>query len=80
MGNYDRSGRRMRAWTDEEKMCYLDFYNKADKDQEAITAARMARERLDPTIRPRRGMRALWEQVERDATEQERLQAEWEQL
>jgi hypothetical protein len=53
IGNYNRSGRRLREWTDKEKIYYLDFYYKAEKDQEAITAARMAEERLKPTLRPR---------------------------
>jgi hypothetical protein len=76
MGNFNRSGRRMRAWTDEEKMCYIDFNDKADRDQEAITAARMAKERVEPALRPRRGMRGIWEEVESNADEQKRKQAE----
>jgi hypothetical protein len=72
MGTHDRSGRRPREWTDEEKMCYIDFYDQAEKEAEVAMSSRIIEERLKHIYPPRRGINALWDQAARDAKEQQR--------
>jgi len=56
-----------REWTKEEMMAYLDWSNAEDQRIEDLVEAEMPD---NPFATRRRGMRDIWERVERDIEEQ----------
>ena len=60
----------VRDWTKEEMMAYLDWSREEDDRVEAKVAAEM---REDHATGKRRGMKHIWESIQRDIEEQEAL-------
>ena len=59
-----------RSWTKEEMMAYLDWSNAEDERVEAQVAKEMGD---NPLSNARRGVKEIWQRIERDSREQEAL-------
>ncbi|OAQ58237.1 transposase-like protein [Purpureocillium lilacinum] len=59
-----------RSWTKEEMMAYLDWSNAEDERVEAQVAKEMGD---NPLANARRGVKEIWQRIERDSREQEAL-------
>lgn len=73
MDQFCKTAKRPRKWTKEEMTAYIDWSRAEDQRVDAIVANEIRHNRDNSQERTRRGVGAIWRQIEQDSKEQEAL-------